>query len=251
MNCGFGWVRDKLDRRDRKFGFIPPSGNIEQLPPRFDRWDLVKAPPIRNQLQTSACVGFSTARALHFLALAQGDSRYVPSPMFLYANARIDEDTLTLDQGCQIRDAIRSAIVDGVCPEYDWPFDTNAVCMEPSEACYVVAEKHQTLRYSRVDNTSLYDLLAAISTGPVVGGISVFTSFMDAKDGVVPMPRDDESNEGGHALVWTGYDVATRRVFCDNSWSSSWGKSGRGTVPFDYLTDSWLADDFWLLIKTE
>ena len=246
-----GWIRDSVDRRDLRYSFSPPSGNLADLPQTFDRWQGVRAPDIRDQGQTGSCVGFSTARALHFLAIAQGQASFVPSPMFLYYNARDIEGLAGVDQGCQIRDALKSSITEGVCSEDDWPFDATQVLRAPSESCYDRAESHETLAYSRVDNTSLYDLLSAIAAGPVIGGIAVYSSFMDAQDGAIPMPGDNENQEGGHALCWTAYNIAERTVTFDNSWSARWGRGGRGTLPFDYIRDGFLASDFWLLTKTE
>jgi C1A family cysteine protease len=68
-----------------------------------------------------------------------------------------------------------------------------------------------------------------------------------AKTGIVPMPGRDEQSLGGHAVVIVGYDVAAKTVICRNSWGSGWGMKGYFTMPFDYILNSDLAEDFWVV----
>ena len=50
-----------------------------------------------------------------------------------------------------------------------------------------------------------------------------------------------------------GYDDASQWFISRNSWGAGWGMAGYFTIPYAYLTDSNLADDFWtvrLVAKT-
>ena len=88
---------------------------------------------------------------------------------------------------------------------------------------------------------------------PFVGGFTCYKSLMDdevAKTGDVPMPKDNESVIGGHAILFVGYDDATKRVIFRNSWGEGWGKKGYGTLPYDYLVPD-LSDDFWVIQTIE
>ena len=42
-----------------------------------------------------------------------------------------------------------------------------------------------------------------------------------------------------------GYDDAAKRVLVRNSWGSGWGQKGYFTMPYDYVADRDLSDDFW------
>ena len=85
---------------------------------------------------------------------------------------------------------------------------------------------------------------------PFVFGFTVYESFETpdvARTGVVPMPGHGERVQGGHAVLAVGYDQATGRFLVRNSWGSDWGQAGDFTIPFQYLTDGDLADDFWTI----
>ncbi len=42
---------------------------------------------------------------------------------------------------------------------------------------------------------------------------------------------------GGHVILLTGYDSASRRFSFRNSWGPSWGDQGYGTIPERYLVE--------------
>ena len=61
------------------------------------------------------------------------------------------------------------------------------------------------------------------------------------------MPSSTESVVGGHAVLAVGYDESERRFIVRNSWGAGWGIKGYFTVPYSYLTDPNLANDFWTI----
>jgi len=83
---------------------------------------------------------------------------------------------------------------------------------------------------------------------PFVFGFTVYESFESdqvAKTGVAPMPATNEKVLGGHAVLAAGYDDGSQRFLVRNSWGPDWGMGGYFTLPYAYLTDANLADDFW------
>ena len=85
---------------------------------------------------------------------------------------------------------------------------------------------------------------------PFVFGFTVYESFESqevARSGVVPMPSSGEKILGGHAVLAVGYDDSTQRFIVRNSWGTGWGMSGYFTMPYQYVTDSNLADDLWTI----
>src|SRR6185369_17362729 len=83
---------------------------------------------------------------------------------------------------------------------------------------------------------------------PFVFGFSVYQSFESAtvaRTGKVELPKADETMVGGHAVCAVGYDEAARRFLVRNSWGAGWGMKGYFTMPYDYLANNNLADDFW------
>jgi C1A family cysteine protease len=63
--------------------------------------------------------------------------------------------------------------------------------------------------------------------------------------GQVNMPGPNEQEVGGHAVVAVGYDDAQQRFIVRNSWGTGWGMAGYFTMPYTYLTEPNLSDDFW------
>ena len=85
---------------------------------------------------------------------------------------------------------------------------------------------------------------------PFVFGFSVYESFEGdevAKTGNAPMPNPQEKLLGGHAVLAVGYDDSQSRFIVRNSWGESWGMKGHFTIPYSYLLDENLSDDFWTI----
>jgi len=85
---------------------------------------------------------------------------------------------------------------------------------------------------------------------PFVFGFTVYRSFESrevAKSGVLDMPQRDEKVMGGHAVMAAGYDDRAKRFLIRNSWGADWGKQGYFTMPYAYLDNRNLSDDFWTI----
>jgi C1A family cysteine protease len=83
---------------------------------------------------------------------------------------------------------------------------------------------------------------------PFVFGFTVYESFESdevAETGKLNMPDPSEMEVGGHAVLAVGYNDASKRFWVRNSWGKGWGKAGYFTMPYDYLLNENLSDDFW------
>jgi C1A family cysteine protease len=149
-----------------------------------------------------------------------------------------------------IRDGIKSVAKEGAPHETLWPYTISKFAIKPSAAAYKDALKHRAVLYQRLTQT-LDQLRGCLAAGyPFVFGFSVYESFETqavAKTGKVPMPKSKEKQLGGHAVLAVGYDGPSKRFIVRNSWSTAWGLQGYFTMPYDYLTDGNLADDFWTI----
>lgn len=243
------WVPDLPDGRDYPFKdqYSPFCIHHWVLPPSVSL--RAGMSPVDNQGSIGSCTGNALAGAIEFLTLAKAEI-FEASRLFIYYNERLIEGTVGEDSGALIRDGIKSLAMYGACSEDIWPYDVTQDEIKPSDTAYAEALRRKISRYERIDG-SVADMKRCLRSGfPFVFGFTVFESFDSAEvaqTGVVPMPGLDENALGGHAVLCVGYDDATQRFLVRNSWGADWGAGGYFTIPYDYLGDSNLADDFWVI----
>ena len=244
---GYGWVPDLPDHRDFLYNqvrAVPPS-----LPASVDLRP--KCPPVENQGQLGSCTANALAGALEFLELKNDAPLVDVSRLFIYYNERTIEHTIMSDSGAQIRDGIKSLAKQGVCSEKKWPYVISKFEDKPTPACYIEVKKHLIISYHRI--LTLDEMRTCLAEGfPFMFGFTVYESFESqkvAQTGVVNMPAPGERAVGGHAVVGIGYTDGDRRFIVRNSWGADWGEQGYFTIPYDYLSNRNLADDFWTIRK--
>ena len=89
---------------------------------------------------------------------------------------------------------------------------------------------------------------------PFVFGFSVYENFEGSKiatTGILDLPGKDESMLGRHAVLAVGYNDPSQRFIVRNSWGNTWGQKGHFTMPYDYLLNEKLADNFWTIRSVE
>jgi C1A family cysteine protease len=225
-----GWLPDTPDQRDHVFaapwlGDLPPQGDL------------------------GSCTANAIAGAVEFDQMKQGLAEATPSRLFIYYGERVIEGTVAQDSGAMIRDGMKVMVKSGAPPEPLWPYDVARFAEQPPQAAYVEALNHQVLAYARV-NQDARSLKAMLASGfPVVFGFTVYESMMTPAvqaSGNVPMPGwVFDAVLGGHAVLLVGYDDSTQLFRFRNSWGTGWGQAGYGTLPYAYVTNDNLADDFW------
>jgi C1A family cysteine protease len=175
---------------------------------------------------------------------------FMPSRLFIYYNERAMEGTVNSDSGAAIRDGIKSVGKQGDCPESLWPYDIANFEDKPPASCYNNAVMHKAVLYQRVSQIA-NQMKGCLASGyPFVFGFSVYASFMStavAKTGHASMPKPNEQLEGGHAVLAVGYDDVNQWFIVRNSWGTGWGMKGYFTLPYSYLLDQNLSDDFWTI----
>ncbi len=252
----YGWTPDLPDQRDFAYQAPHPAGAA--LPPKVDM--RANCPPVYDQGQLGSCTANAIAGAIEFDQKKQAVTEFMPSRLFIYYNEHVIEHSVTMDNGAQIRDGIKSVAKQGVCSETSWPYDdTNknpAPCpkckyaTKPPQSCYTEAAAHKVKAYQRLVPT-LDRLKGCLASGyPFVFGFTVYESFEGqevANTGIVPMPNPSEHVVGGHAVMAAGYDDASQQFIVRNSWGPKWGLAGYFMIPYAYLTNTNLADDFWTI----
>jgi C1A family cysteine protease len=241
----YGWVRDLPDTRD--FLYAAPLGRFPQgLPTAVDLRP--ECPPVFDQGQLGSCTANGIGGAIQFDQLKQKSKAFVPSRLFIYYNERVIEGTVSQDSGAQVRDGMKVVSTLGAPPETEWPYDIKLFSQKPPASAYTDAKQDLVSMYSRVLQ-NLPQMQGCLADGfPFVFGFTAYDSFETpavASSGVLPMPAPNESVVGGHCVLAVGYDNSKRVFIIRNSWGSTWGMSGYFTMPYEYLLNPHLANDFW------
>ena len=248
----YGWTPDVPDHRDQMFAAAQPI--LAALPPCVDL--RTKCPKPYDQEQLGSCTANAIAGALEFNQKKQKQKpTFTPSRLFIYYNERVMEGTVDSDAGAMIRDGIKSVAQQGAPPEKPWwPYDITKFREKPPKPVNDEAAKHQAVLYQRVART-LNQMKGCLAAGfPFIFGFSVYESFESqtvASTGVVNMPLPKEKLLGGHAVLAVGYNDSESRFIVRNSWGDKWGQKGYFTMPYTYLLDGNLADDFWTIRLVE
>jgi C1A family cysteine protease len=242
----FGWTPDLPDQRD--FPYRVPRRTAAALPSAVDLRP--QMPAVYDQGQLGSCTSNAIGGAFEFELIKQKEPDFVPSRLFIYYNERVIERTVDEDSGAQLRDGMKTLAKQGVCPEPEWPYIISRFATKPTAACYADAKKHLGITYMRVAQ-DVPEMRGCVAAGyPFIFGFTVYESFeSDAvtRTGNVPMPSGMERTLGGHAMCVVGYDNPKKQFIVRNSWGTSWGKKGYGTMPYAYFTNTDLSADFWTL----
>ena len=243
-NRSYGWIPDLPDHRDHLYA----APRLAALPPKVDLHTL--CPPVYDQGQLGSCTANAVAAAIDFERHKQKLQFLSPSRLFIYYNERVIENTVDSDSGAMLRDGMKTVNTQGACAETLWPYAIEKFSDRPAATCYTAALQHRTISYLRLAQ-NLAQMKACVASGyPFVFGFTVYDSFESdtvAQTGKVPMPAADESVLGGHAVLAVGYSDASQRFLVRNSWGPAWGINGHFTIPYEYLTNTNLADDFWTI----
>ena len=132
--------------------------------------------PFYNQGLMGSCVANASAACYRFEykrhsleSKIQNGQPVSPARLFIYYNARAIVSDKLVDNGCQVRDALKSLAKKGVCEEATWPYvmlkdqekgqndksyqkykDTETG-KQPSPAAFTEAAKHMIVGYYRLD----------------------------------------------------------------------------------------------------
>ncbi len=258
----YGYKPDLPDRRDNDWLYALKFPEDVQLPPRVSLRE--QMPPIFDQGNLGSCVANACVAAMMF---AHGPKTPMLSRLDLYYKARLIENNVESDDGCEIRDAIKALVRWGVCTEATWPYKIRKFRQAPPAQAGKEDDQWKATEYFRMKTHE--DFMKCLASGyPFIGGFSVYESF-DGKfltdKGVMEVPRITEKLVGGHAILVTGYDTnfKSSQVFKSsgldqndvpdlmyevrNSFGSDWGLGGYYWMPAEYLENRDLADDFWTI----
>jgi len=176
------------------------------------------------------------------------------SRLFQYYATRKLEGTVAEDAGATIRGSIKTSAKYGVVDERLWAYDVSKFTVDPPAAVWTNAAAHVVTSYHSIADGDIATMKSTLSMGYLVAfGFQVYDYFMSsamAKKAVLPLPSAGEQLQGGHAVALVGYDDAKNAFLVRNSWGTSWGLGGYFWMSYDYVKNTSLASDFWVVNST-
>ena len=285
---GFGWRKDRVDKRD----YTPGHPEIQQVAKNSgcDCGSIIAKAPgmnkpfpiikdnrqfcstINDQGNLGSCTANAGCSAYEFLNKRHKKKYEKLSRLFLYKMTRdfMGEEGIG-DSGAYLRTTLQALATYGTCPEDSLPYIIEKFDEEPKAKHFAQAQNYQATKYLRLDKVSgnNVDKLQSIKTYitaeyPIVFGFNVYSSYTQSftNGGAFPYPTANEDIVGGHALCIVGFDEEKtitndtdgsqcRGAFIiQNSWGYDWGELGFGYLPYRYLHEG-LADDFWTITRAE
>lgn len=201
---------------------------------------------VRDQKQSSSCVGQSVARAIHIRTQMLGSKHPFPSALAIYTGARSRELPLRgpgdasrlglTDDGCRPRfamEAVTDAELSCLVPEDEWPLDMSLVnerlpldIFQTGNSLFV--RWHRIGGSGRARTRLVKESLAA--GYPVVFGMQL-DAFYENFDGGVYEPIAESI--GNHMQCIDSYN---RELFgVVNSWGDRWNRGGYVNIHADVL----------------
>jgi C1A family cysteine protease len=237
---------------DRDIPFVAPESVAKAiLPPKIDLRG--KMPPVLSQGQIGSCVSNAASNSLRYLLTKEKRYIFQPSRLFIYWNTRvlIEGNPADQDTGISIRGVCKSLSKYSACTETIWPYDVTKYTINPPLQTYTNASLHSVVKYLSLQQDLFYIKQALVSGFPVMFGIQVYESFESdytLQTGIITYPNvGTEQCFGGHAMLIVGYNDVSQRFILQNSWGTSVGQNGFFEIDYNYILNSDLTWDLWVL----
>jgi C1A family cysteine protease len=206
-----------------------------------------------DQLELESCVANAAAGAYELLEKRATKRVRRISRLFVYYNARANENDAKHDDGATIRAAVRALRIHGACAETTWPYVERRVLDRPDAHAYEEARKFRISEALRVA-IDLDAMRSCVAAGlPFLFGVKLYESFEAGGDhGHVPLPDPPhDKSAGGHTMLAVGYDDGAKTFIVRNSWGPDWGEEGYCFLPYDYVASRRFCDEAWTMTKLD
>ena len=244
----YGWKPSVPDDRDIKFSeqfmalSLVPTTKVKNI----DLESQCGSP--FDQLDLGSCTANAGAGLAEFLMNRLKLTFYIPSRLAIYYWERVLEHTVMEDSGASVRDVMKVMNTIGVPHEALWTYNTKKFTVKPNQQVVADANAHKIGTYLSIAQKLTELKQCLIGRYPFIFGFNAYESFESeavANTGILPMPSKTEQALGGHCVMAVGFNDKTKMFKIKNSWGANWGQKGYFFMPYDYILNPDLADDFW------
>lgn len=241
---GLGWLEDEcmpeehperaamlaMERVEGKLGAMEAFGMAD---PAVEANLLGKHAVIRDQMQTSMCVGFGFTGAGHTRLRALGFNPELLSAQNLYAVTRMLGRTVKAlpleDEGSYPYLAALALYRYGFVPERMMPFDPRLVNDEPDFGDFMAGTQFRLSSFRKIGDDGegrRLNAMRALAAGhPVPLGMNVGPIFGSYRRGLGPIVHGPRET-GGHMTYLVGYRENGEIFIGANSWGKDYGDEG-------------------------
>jgi C1A family cysteine protease len=247
-------IKDLFDPRDRTVAPAAPGSSVK-VSFRSD------VPYIKNQGSAGSCTAHAGTEMLELLYRKQKSNLPLSidrktlrfSPLFQYAQERMQAGTFSTDAGADSRTIFTVLKEIGCCLETEDPYSDKSIYVNPTPEQIAEAAQFKIGAYHRILDVDTAKTVIDSGYSFTIG-IPLFNQFqsMHAMDtGEIAVPKSGDTSIGGHEMHVIGRDDSkqvlshTGAFEVQNSWGEDWGDNGFCWIPYDYFTateDQW---DMW------
>ncbi len=248
-----GWKKQQHDPRDFKLcsvqSVLPGAALTRPAAVDNSKW----CSGVEDQGELGSCTAHMFAGIIEYNDIRWNTTvdKTRVSRLFEYFCSRKIEGTISEDSGATIRDAIKAGATYGILKESLWWYNVAKFTATPPRKYFDQAAQKKIVSYHSINDGDIETMKQALASGYLVGfGFEVYSNMMTqqmATNGWLHRPGPNDSYQGGHAVVLVGYDDAKKAFKVRNSWGTGWGLGGYFWMDYDYVSDTSLASDFWVV----
>ncbi len=187
-------------------------------------------PPVGNQGNDGACVGWGTGYACHSILRYMNNTVHqsqwagaTRSPSYIYNQIKLG----SCGAGSYPMDALNLMLNKGECSNSQMPYVQGGCYTLPTALQNTEAAGRKISAWYRINEASTNDIKYYLSQNlPVPVCFTVNSSFFNIYQTNYVWNSLYGSSQGGHCVCIVGYDDANQRFKVMNSWGSGWGVGG-------------------------
>lgn len=203
--------------------FLPEKADLSSRMPRAG-----------DQGRWGSCVGWAVGYAARSYYSVSGfgagkpNQSQIPSPGYIYNSIKLEDGC---DEGSYVSDALRLLKNEGALSYSEFP-NKGRGCRRPTSSESEQASAFRIQDYLAVPVGTPDHVKQEIANGhPVVISLQLTKSF-DRIGGGIWNPSLSESEDGYHAVTFTGYNERGQYFEFVNSWGLDWGRRGYGRISY-------------------
>lgn len=244
-------------KNDHYYGYLPEHSNINDKTLQIKQDDILQIkkqvdlsehfPEVYNQLQLNSSTSNAITSVIEYLMKIHDIKNYTPSKLYIYYIGR-EKSQIMNDVGAGIRNTLIQINKHGLMKESDYPSNNiDYFNIEPNFKKSIPFN----ISFEKVNcDLDSFKVCLSVFKKPIIFGYAIYDSFYDkmkwTNDGVMPIPKENETLLGLQTNVCVGYSDKRKSFLIRNSWGKDWKNDGYFFMPFSYFLSKH-CDGYWTI----